>query len=425
MVHFGDALRNMLSAAIALSALGCTAVLSPPTPTPEPLTLHFAYVLEEKGSIYEQLAAEFGDAHPNVTVEVQNLGDIDYISSQGSNIDVFEADQFHLASLVERGAILNLDPILQEDPHGIVDDFYPRILNAFTSRGQIWAVPADIDLWVVYYNKDLFDQAGVPYPQPDWTWSDLLEKAALLTVDLSDRTQYGLGANPKDAPELIAFIYQHGGTIVDSIIDPQTPAFVSPTTIEAVKWYTDLHLVYGVMTPPEIIERYRRGGAYEAAVRQHVAMWTGPMTVRGGLVWRFEWPFNWGVVPLPRDEEQATLFVLSGYYISAHSPHPREAWQWIEKVTGSPRPAWNLPPRRSVAEMSSYRQRVGEEVADAALASAEHGLTPPPTPWMGELLSWLGEALSAILTGEQTVEAAMQEVQQKAESALAAQAVAQ
>jgi len=149
------------------------------------------------------------------------------------------------------------------------------------------------------------------------------------------------------------------------------------------------------------------------------------MTVRGGLVWRYEWSFNWGVVPLPRDEEQATLFTLSGYYISAHSPHPREAWQWIQMVTGSPRPAWNLPPRRSVAEMPGYRQRVGEETADAALASGEHGLTAPPIPWMEELLSWLSQALAAILAEEQTVEAAMQEVQQKAESALAAYEVVQ
>lgn len=420
MFRFRNPFHAMLSALLVLGVAGCADILSPPTPTAEPITLRFAYPLEEKGEAYEKLAAEFHDAHPEITVEVQNLEDIDYMASQGSNIDVFEAEQFHLVSLVERGAILNLDPILHEDPHGIVDDFYPHILNAFTWQGQIWAVPADIDLWVLYYNKDLFDQAGVRYPQPEWTWNDFLETATLLTVDRGDHKQYGFGANPSEAPELVAFIYQHGGAVVDSVVDPQAPTFDSPANIEAVKWYTDLALEYGVMTPPEVIEHYRRGGAFEAAIRQDVVMWIGPMSIRGGLVWRFEWPFDWGVVPLPRDEERATLFVLSGYFISAHSPHPREAWLWIDKVTGSPRPAWNLPPRRTVAEMPSYRQRVGEEVADAALASAEYGLAPPPTPWLMEILTWLNEALSSILTGEQTVETAMQEVQQKAERALAA-----
>jgi len=415
----------MLSALLVISVAGCGSVFSPPTPTPEPITLHFAYPLEEKGEAYEKLAAEFHDAHPNITVEVQQMEDINYIISQSSNIDVFEASQFNLVSLVERGAILNLDPILQEDPHGIADDFYPHILEAFTWQGQIWAVPADIDPWVLYYNKDLFDQAGVPYPQPDWTWNDFLEKAALLTIDRGDHMRYGFGSNPKEAPEIIAFIYQHGGGLVDNIVDPQTPTFDSPATIEAVKWYANLALEYGVMTPPEVIEHYRRGGAFEAAMRQHVAMWMGPMSIRGGLAWRFEWPFNWGVMPLPRDKERATLFQLSGYFISGHSPHPREAWLWIEKVTGSPRPVWNLPPRRSVAEMPSYRQRVGEEVTDAALASAEYGLTSPPTPWLMELFTWLNEALTSILTGEQTVEAAMQEVQQRAEAVLAAQEMGQ
>ena len=417
--------QAILSALLVVSVTGCANVFAPPTPTPEPITLHFAYPLEEKGEAYERLAAEFHDAHPNIMVEVQHTSDINYIASESSNIDVFEADQFNLVSLVERGAILNLDPILQEDPHGIAGDFYPHILEAFTWQGQVWAVPADIDSWVLYYNKDLFDQAGVPYPQPEWTWNDFLEKAALLTVDQGNHMQYGFGSNPKEAPEIIAFIYQHGGGLVDSIIDPQTPTFDSPATIEAVEWYTDLALEYGVMTPPEVIERYRRGGAFEAAMQQHVAMWMGPLSIRGGLTWRYEWPFNWGVVPLPRDKERATLFLLSGYFISAHSPHPREAWLWIEEVTGSPRPVWNLPPRRSVAEMPSYRQRVGEEVAEAALAGAEYGLSSPPTPWLMEVFTWLNEALTAILTGEQTVEAAMQKVQQRAEAVLAAQEAGQ
>lgn len=417
MVRFDVALRNMLFMALTLTAYGCSALPGAAMATPEPVIVRFAYAMEEKGDAYQVLAAEFGETHPNITVVAEHSGDVDQIS-RSAYFDVFEADQFHLASLAGRGAILNLDPILREDPHGIANDFYPNVLNAFTWHGQIWAVPADVDVWVLYFNKDLFDQAGVAYPEPDWTWSDLLEKAAALTEDLGDRTRYGLGADSREAPELIAFIYQHGGTVVDSIIDPQTPTLTSPATIEAVKWYTDLDLVHAVMTPPEVIERYRGSGVYEAAVRQHVAMWIGPLSARGGLLRHYDWRIDWGVVPLPRDEQRATLFTLSGYYINTYTAHPHEAWEWIEKASGSPRPAWSLPPRRSVADVPSYRQRVGEEVAEAALTSAQHGLAAPPVPWMLELVSWLNEALTSILTGEQTVEEAMQGVQEKAEVAL-------
>jgi len=425
MSRLRKSVQSVLLALLVASLTGCAGLLASPTPTPEPITLRFAYPLEEKGEAYEKLAGEFHDAHPNITVEVQHIEDINYIASQGSNIDVFETSQFNLVSLVERGAILNLDPILQGDPHGIVGDFYPYMLETFSWRGQIWGLPADVDPWVLYYNKDLFDQADVRYPQPEWTWNEFLEKAALLTLDQGGHMQYGYGSNPKEAPEIIAFIYQHGGSLVDSLVDPKTPTFDSPATIEAVEWYVNLALEYGVMPPPEVIERYRRGGAFEAAMRQHVTMWMGPLSIRGGLTWHYEWPFNWGTVPLPRDEERATLLQLSGYFISAHSPQPREAWLWIEKITGSPRPAWNLPPRRSVADMPSYRQRVGQEVADAALYSAEYGLTSPPFPWLTELFTWLSQALTSILTGEQTVEAAMQDVQQQAEAALAAQELGQ
>ena len=270
MVRLRNLLQAVLPALMVLSVDGCTGVFTPATATPEPIALHFAHPLEEKGEAYERLAAQFRDSHPNITIDVQNIGDINYIAGQGSNIDVFEADQFQLVSLVERDAVLNLDPILQEDAHGIADDFYPHILEAFTWQGQIWAVPADIDSWVLYYNKDLFDQAGIRPPEAEWSWNDFLEKAALLTADLGDRSRFG--ANPAEAPEIIAFIYQHGGAIVDSIIDPQAPTFDSPATIEAVEWYSYLDLEYGVMTPPEVIKRYRRGGAFEVAVRQHVAV---------------------------------------------------------------------------------------------------------------------------------------------------------
>lgn len=427
MFRHRNLFQALLSALLIFSATGCASIFAPPTPTPEPVVLHFAYPQRWKGEAYETLAAEFNKAHPNITIEVQHIKDINYVASESSGIDAFEADQFNLVSLIRRNAILNLDPILHEDPHGIVEDFYPHVLEAFTWQGRVWAVPADIDPWVLYYNKDLFNQAGVPYPQPEWTWSDFLEKAALLTVDRGDHMQYGFGSNPEEAPEIIAFIYQHGGGLVDNIIDPQEPTLDSPATIEAVRWYTDLALKYKVMTPPEVIGRYHRGGVFEAAMRQHVAMWTGPMSIRqglpgrGGMPNRFEWPFKCGIAPLPRDKNRATLFHLSGYFISAHSSHPREAWLWIEYLTSSPRLPWNLPPRRSVAESDLYRQRMGEEATEVALASAEYGLTSPPIPWLMEVFDWLGQALTSILTDEKTVETAMQEVQQKAETALAAQ----
>ncbi|MEA3346388.1 MAG: sugar ABC transporter substrate-binding protein [Chloroflexota bacterium] len=420
MFRLSNFLQAMLSALLLVSITGCAGLLAPSAPTPEPITLQFAYPLAEKGEAYEKLAAEFHEAHPNITVEVQHMEDVGYVASEGSGIDAFEADQFELASLVRSSAVLNLDPILQENPQ-IAGDLYPRTLQAFTWQGQTWGIPADIDPWILYYNKDLFDQADVPYPQPGWAWNDFLDKAARLTIDRGDHMQYGFGSNPEEAPEIIAFIYQNGGSLVDNIVDPQEPTFDSPATIEAVEWYTDLALEYEVMPPPEVIGRYRRGGVFEAAFRQQVAMWMGPMSVRGGLIWDFEWPFNWGVAPLPQDEEQATLFLLSGYFISANSPHPREAWLWIEHVTSSPRPVWNLPPRRSVAETKLYHQRVGEEVAETALASAEYGLTSPPTPWLMNLFEWLGQALTSILTKEQGIGEAMQQIQQKAEAALAAQ----
>jgi ABC-type glycerol-3-phosphate transport system substrate-binding protein len=172
--------RHVLAVALAglllLSAAGCTQA----TPTPEPIILSFA-CLEYESAHYEPLAEAYHNAHPNVTIQLLPRRN-DALQNMGAG----DADVFTLAGGIqarqERGDFLSLDAWFTGDDTFARDDFYPGTLELYLRDGKTWAIPISLDVAVMYYNKDLFDERQVPYPRPGWTWDDFLNTA----INLSD-----------------------------------------------------------------------------------------------------------------------------------------------------------------------------------------------------------------------------------------------
>ena len=81
-----------------------------------------------------------------------------------------------------KGRALNLDPLLAADPSFLLQDFYPQFLDAFLDEGQLWGLPAQGLPRVMYYDKALFDAAGLAYPSSGWTLNDFFTLAAQLTL---------------------------------------------------------------------------------------------------------------------------------------------------------------------------------------------------------------------------------------------------
>ena len=75
-----------------------------------------------------------------------------------------------------------------------------------------YAVPKDYDTIALWYNKTLFDEAGISYPDDTWTWADLKDAAKKLTKD--DGSQYGFCAGLHNQEGYYNFVYQNGGEII-------------------------------------------------------------------------------------------------------------------------------------------------------------------------------------------------------------------
>ncbi|MBN1811726.1 MAG: extracellular solute-binding protein [Anaerolineae bacterium] len=154
-----------------LFVTACSCIEAPPPA--EPVTIRFARP-DAEDAYYETMIAEFNEIYPHITIE--DIPDYAYYE----DVDAFFISPFALSFFLEREALLDLNPIVQQDDAFDLSDFYPATLELFTRDGQLWAIPAGVTVQVLYYNQDLFDQYGVPYPQPDWTWDDFLEKAQAL-----------------------------------------------------------------------------------------------------------------------------------------------------------------------------------------------------------------------------------------------------
>ncbi len=185
----------------------------------------------------------YTEKHPDVVIEVQVTSWSEYwtkleaaaISNQMP--DIFWMHTNEILKYADYGKIADLTDLYDdEDP-----DYYSKHFSEITlaniqgSDGRYYGVPKDKDTVGLVYNKEMFDAAGVAYPDETWTWDDM-EEASQKIYDATGK--YGLMAYGDDQLGYWNFVYQNGGTILSE--DKKHGGFDQPATIEAMKYYIGL-----------------------------------------------------------------------------------------------------------------------------------------------------------------------------------------
>jgi ABC-type glycerol-3-phosphate transport system substrate-binding protein len=400
----------MMLTLLAMSASGCGMLV----PTPEPVTISFVHPEDPTGS-YERWVQEFQEQNPHITVELVSRGSIN--ASEYAKEDVFIISQFELSEYVGKQAVLDLTGFIEQDEALDIGDFYPAVLDVFRSSGRQWALPFAVDMMMVYYNRDLFDRYSVAYPQLGWDWGDFVDTAMSMTDPGADLYGYALQhLNESSVYEPVILIYQHGGGIVDDLKSPTRATLDDPLNIEAMEFYAALMYDYGVSPTAQESQRMGRPYPWRSVMEQKVAMWSTLYSERGGLRWPTDWGFEWGIVPMPRDQMAGTLAITDGLFISAASEHPDVAWQWARFLSRKMAP-FQMPARRSLAESAEYEQVVGRDVAVSARAMIADAIMVYPEVLGNEVaLGAMVEAFAQIRTGEVTPDIALSAAQDKAEN---------
>jgi multiple sugar transport system substrate-binding protein len=136
------------------------------------------------------------------------------------------------------GVLENLQPWIEKSGYDL-SDYWPALLESAMYEGDVYGLPRDISVDVLYYNKDIFDAVGVAYPDDTWTWDDLLAAAQKLTVveDSGRVTRYALGM---EGGKYQDWIGQNRGSILDDMRNPTKCTLTEPAAMQAVKFFADM-----------------------------------------------------------------------------------------------------------------------------------------------------------------------------------------
>jgi multiple sugar transport system substrate-binding protein len=316
---------------------------------------------------YEQLVTAFHERHRDIEVQLVHIpGQSDYRKrlgidfAAGTPADVVLINYRRYAAYAAEGALEPLGPYLERSSLITAADFYEETLAPFRWNGTLTCIPQNLSSLVVYYNKNLFDAAGLPYPADDWTWEDFLRTAQALTLDTNNdgvREQHGLGTEASFF-RLAPFIWQNGGELVDDPLAPTALALDTPAAREAAQWFIDLQLKHQVV--PNRIEEQAESSE-SRFLNGRLAMYLNSR--RGVPTYRTIESFDWDVAPLPRGRQAAGILHADAYCMPTASKQKQAAWTFIEFansvegqtiIAGSGR---TVPSLRAVAESPAFLDR--------------------------------------------------------------------
>ena len=271
--------------------------------------------------------AEFHAAHPNIRVfytpDPEDVpGEMPAMFRAGSAPDIVNGCCDFFPAWGQAGYLLDLRPYVERDlPAEVIAEWDEAQYNAFfTADGRQFALPKYHGALAVYYNKDLFDAAGVPYPDPDWTYDDYLSAMTALTS--SDA--YGSTLDP-----IYDRVQLHVNAFGGHYVNPDDPAdcvLDSPEATAALEWLRARFQDDGVMASPLALNKLETRRAF----------WEGRVAMVEDGSWALKdilanAGFRVGVAPFPIGPAgRATLATTDGFAISASTPHPEEAWELLK-----------------------------------------------------------------------------------------------
>lgn len=354
------------------------------------------------------------DTHPEIAVRFEHTPFAGYTSkiltrvAGGAAPDIIATEVNMFVSFAAKGVLEDLAPFAVRDPSFSIDDFFPEVVHRFTVGGKLFAIPRDTAPFAcVYYNKNLFDEAKIPYPSDDWTWDDLLRTAKALTKtdDLGRVTQYGFYGWAWQN-----FVYGAGGSFVDRIEYPTRCLLDSTESKLGLQFYTDLTMKYKVMPAPVALVNMGMGVDIMFASGR-LAMFLSGIWETPALRTR---NFRWDVAMFPVGPSGIRRFGTggTGYAILKSSKHKKEAWEVLKALTGPAgqeelgRRGLAQPARRAVSEGPAFAANDNPPANKAMLNQAVKYVVYEPfhDQWREIQDKVMSPELDLLFNGKQTVD---------------------
>lgn len=356
-------------AAVAVMALISAAACAAPAPAAVPLRLQVSVTAEELADFRPQVE-EIDAAHPEFTVSLEQVpfgSEVEKVTTQlaaNELPDVLRLQGLNVQQWIRRGAFADISERSREDSVDL-EDFYPGPLDQFRHADVLWGLPDVATPEIVFYNKQMFEAAGVPVPDDSWTYDDMRAAALRLTLDGAGRNATDPDFDPATISQWgwnagISYFWQNemvsarGGNWCAND-DCSLMSFTDEASNAAMDWWVSLvrddHAAlydpYGGSQTGVPGDPFLAG---KAAMGSNGSFAIGQLNAAGNIDYDIAPPL------IGTDGKRHTPLSTNGFVMSAASAHPNEAWTLIKELTSAgfleetwAKPGHGVPARRSVA----------------------------------------------------------------------------
>jgi multiple sugar transport system substrate-binding protein len=365
-------------------------------------------------------AEAFMETRPEVKFElIPFAGEdakLDGMIAAGTPPDLFPLGDVNFIKYFVAGNLLNLQPLIEADSAFDLSIYFPRILRTSQApNGDLYALGPDFGAQLLYYNKTLFDEAGLSYPNEEWTWQDMQEAAGVLTKGEGATKQFGTMPHNWWAVQF-PLVWQNGGNLFTE--DGTKCLMDTPEAIEALDYMASYVRQEWAPTPQQLSGMGMESGQLFA---------TGRAGMMPGGHWEFNAfsdseAFEWDVTVVPRGQEEATFLHQAFWSVSSTTEVPEVCWEWLKFTCG---PEWSEKFALEVGGMSSVMS-VAEKLATnppegtasgvakvwkALFGSALRGRSVyNVVPFLEIVDSAWGPAVDSLWSGDSTAEQTGQEI---------------
>ncbi|HEV8635632.1 MAG TPA: extracellular solute-binding protein [Chloroflexota bacterium] len=321
--------------------------------------------------------------------------------------------------MIDRGILRPLDPYLVDIGRPLERYFMNSSVQAFRRWGRVWMLPWQAQPVMLFYNRWLFDQAGIDPPTTRWTWLDVEVAGGPLTrgSDKAKTWGYDVGGGPE------VLVFQNGGRLVDDPIEPTKPTLNDPANVEAFEWVEGL--VQRLKISPGIADFRQFEGRMGAFAGGQIAMRLDRMGVRGGAYVGSPaaWSFPWSAVAPPGRVLRATTANFQSWGILVSSAQVDDAWGVIRHLcTQLPGEAKiDGVPAFLTLQSSPDLARLLPEGTEPYLRALDEAVPTPPIPAANTISQLLSNALFRTVAGQASAADALRSAQQDALKAWNAQ----
>jgi len=365
--------------------------------------------------------------HPNADISVLGYDPTTYDQklltdvSGGTLPDIFSVSDVFNKPFFQNGLIADLKPLAAKTGFKL-DDFDPQFLGLADYQGKIGFLPRAADVVVLYYNKRMFDEGGMKYPDTNWTMQDFMGAAEKLTKKASDGTvsQYGFTSNYTTWSIWVPMVVAEGGTILSE--DNKKATFDSPEGIRA--WnYIFTGVKNNWFAPPSV--QSTMGGPNVPFFNSKAAMVFSVRALTPNV--RAQLKDDWDVQLVPKGTvDRKSGMGTTGYGISGKTKTPDAAWDFMQFLFTKGLQVFMqsylvVPPIKTFYNDPAWRNLPPPPANNDIFVSAtQTAMLPPPLPFYstGPFKQAMTDGLDAVTLGKMTPDQAVKQMATQATASL-------